>query len=96
MAEPKKVHGEIRGVEITDDAIMEMVEEAEAGYDVRTLRRRGPRDLNQRAAAIVAEATESPGIDFATEWDRSSIVIQGSRLEWPALDPSSREDVEIT
>jgi hypothetical protein len=97
MAEPRKVYGKIRGVEITDDEIEEMVEEAEAGYDVEALRRRGPRDLNQRAADIVAEATKSPGIDFSTEWDAASIIIDDLGLEWhPPIDVSTSVGVKIT
>ena len=96
MTEPRKVYGKSRGVEVTDDTIAGMVEEAEAGYDVETLHRRGPRDLNQRAAGIVAEATQSSGIDFTTEWRPRSNLITGSHFEWrPPVDLSSRVSVEI-
>ena len=97
MAKPKRTYGQVRGVEVTEGDIADMVEEAEVGYDIETLRRRGPRDLNQRPAAIDAEATESPGIDFAATWDRDSILIRDTHFEWrPPVDIPPRVGTRIT
>ena len=96
MTEKDKVYGKARGVEITENTIAGMVEEAESGYDIETLRRRGPRDLNQRAEATVTEPTQSPGIDFTSAWHPDSILITDSHFEWqPPVDLSSRGNVNI-
>lgn len=85
MTEPRKVYGKSRGVEVTDDTIAGMVEEAEAGYNVEALRRRGPRprDLNQRAAAIVEQATDRQAQGEPIEISRvtSIVVIEGLRFQ---------------
>jgi hypothetical protein len=42
------------GVPVTDELVQELADEAEAGYDVETLRRRGGRrPLGSAAAAVV-------------------------------------------
>ena len=58
MANEEKSYGTIRGVEITDTVIEQMADEAEAGYDVETLKRRGPRNLNETAKSMVDQVVE--------------------------------------
>lgn len=62
-----KSHGTSRGVEITDEAIEELVEEAEAGYEPETLKNRGGRPLIGSGPADVVAVRLDPDLRFAVE-----------------------------
>lgn len=67
MAKPKKRYGTSGGVEITDDEIEHLAGEAEAGYDVEALQRRGGRRLMGSAPAEVVPVRLDPELRHAVE-----------------------------
>jgi Ribbon-helix-helix protein, copG family len=63
----KKTHGTSRGHVIDDDTIETLAAEAEAGYDVTKLRRRGGRQLMGTAPAEVVPVRLDPDLRDAIE-----------------------------
>lgn len=62
-----KSHGTSRGIDITDEVIQTLVEEAEAGYDAETLKSRGGRPLIGSAPASVVAVRLDPDLRSALE-----------------------------
>ena len=98
MTKPKKVHGKVRGVEVTEEAIDEMAKEAEAGYDVDELRRRGPRprDTNMMAKSIVDQATELEGTWLRISGNLGGVKIEKSRFESRAIRTGAATKVKAS
>ena len=65
MTPEKEVHRTTRGVPVTDDLIDELATEAEAGYDVAALRRRGGRRPLGSAAGEVVPVRLDPELRAA-------------------------------
>lgn len=80
-----------RGVPVTDDLIDELVAEAEAGYDVAALRRRGGRRPLGSAAAEVVPVRLDPELRAAlaaravADHTNASEVIRQALRAWLAV-----------
>ena len=62
-----KSHETSRGIEITDEVIEKLVEEAEAGYDPANFKSRGGRPLLGSAPASVVAVRLDPDLRSAVE-----------------------------
>jgi predicted DNA-binding protein len=62
-----KSHQTSRGIEITDEVIEKLVEEAEAGYDPKILKNRGGRPPLGSAPASVVAVRLDPDLRTAVE-----------------------------
>lgn len=88
MNEPKQPRPISGGVPVTDELIARLADEAEAGYDVDTLRRRGGRPRMGSAPAEVVPVRLDPALRAAltrrAEADHStaSDVIRDALRAW--------------
>lgn len=86
--DPTQVLGTSGGVPVTEDLVQRLADEAEAGYDVETLRRRGGRRPMGRGPAAVVPVRLDPDLRAAltarAEHDHTSAsnVIREALRAW--------------
>jgi hypothetical protein len=87
---------EREALEMTRDDVLALPRKRARGASKRPRRLRGRTDLNQRAAAIVAQATEKLEVGFVFVAP-SKVEITGARLNEPTITfPAKQPSVKVS